>query len=574
MKIQVVLSCIILILFSFWSCRRDSDITIIEEYAASSVNGFVSNEENLAVNRAEVTINGKTFLTDNFGYFNAENISHNGKIVIQVKGNGYFDGSRTLFTRSKEKIFTQIQLIKENYPYKLVSTMGGIIEVDDAVKLDFPPNAFVDKNGKDFDGIVATGVKYLDPTLQTTYNEMPGALIGQTQNEEDVILESYGMVGVWLVDANGNSLNIKQGVKCKMSVKIPTTMLSYAPDVMPLWHFDEDKGVWVEEGTAIKKDNQYEGEVAHFSYWNCDYPRPVVYIKGKLVLRSGTPTNGMVSVKIEGQSGQRMAHANALGEFEGLVPANELLEMTVYDYCNEIILNQRFGPFVTDQDLGNIIVKNKNSDITISGIVLGCDGQPSPNAGIYLNYENQRDDYITDEFGKFSITKQNCKSSTFEIKAISNKDAKESEIIYLSSSMDNRNLILNACIKDLDEFIFMNFSNGEKFVISQNISGYEALSINSEGRIMIKFLEKAKVNSPIKSSFYFENGIFKFITPENSSSGVTKFTKLVTDFKDSKNYNEGGFQISNITKYSVQAGIEVPVETGLTATGTFRYKND
>ena len=115
MKIQVVLSCIILILFSFWSCRRDSDITIIEEFATISVNGFVSNEENLAVKKAEVIINGSTIFTDNFGYFNAENINHDGKIVIQVKGSGYFDGSRTLFTRSKEKIFTQIQLIKENY---------------------------------------------------------------------------------------------------------------------------------------------------------------------------------------------------------------------------------------------------------------------------------------------------------------------------------------------------------------------------------------------------------------------------------------------------------------------------
>ena len=41
---------------------------------------------------------------------------------------------------------------------------------------------------------------------------------------------------------------------------------------MPLWYFDEQKGMWVEEGVATKQGNQYVGTVNHFTDWNCDIP--------------------------------------------------------------------------------------------------------------------------------------------------------------------------------------------------------------------------------------------------------------------------------------------------------------
>lgn len=72
-------------------------------------------------------------------------------------------------------------------------------------------------------------------------------MIGQNQNKQDVVLESYGMIGVWLSDFNGNSLNLKPGEKCKMTTKIPETMRNYAPSLMPLWHFDESAGIWMKK---------------------------------------------------------------------------------------------------------------------------------------------------------------------------------------------------------------------------------------------------------------------------------------------------------------------------------------
>ncbi|MBK8887071.1 MAG: hypothetical protein IPN46_11195 [Saprospiraceae bacterium] len=75
MKIQIVILATILSLVSTVSCRKDTDITITEETTISGVNGFITNEENFTVGQAEVIINGTSFITDDFGYFNAEKVA-------------------------------------------------------------------------------------------------------------------------------------------------------------------------------------------------------------------------------------------------------------------------------------------------------------------------------------------------------------------------------------------------------------------------------------------------------------------------------------------------------------------
>ena len=578
MKIQIVILAIILSLFSTVSCRKDTDITITEETTISGVNGFITNEENFAVGQAEVIINGASFITDDFGYFNAENVSHNGKIVLKVNKAGYFSGSRTIFTRSNEKTFTQVSLIKQYFPYKLVSTVGRTIEMNDLVTLTFPPNAIVDKNGNNFNGFVAVVIKYLDPTLHTMYNEMPGALIGQNQNKQDVVLESYGMIGVWLSDFNGNSLNLKPGEKCKMTTKIPETMRNYAPTVMPLWHFDESAGIWIEEGSATRDGDYYVGEVSHFSYWNFDYPRPLVHIKGKLTNGGDSFTEGIVSIGIEGQNAQRTSNTNALGEFEGFVPANEKLSIQVHNSCNTLIYSSNIGPFTSDQDLGNIIVANTNSEITITGQVVGCDGLPSPNAIIRYKFLSSKNEIVADDAGRFSIKLQNCKKSIFEMDAISMNDEKQSNLIKLGTSIKYDNIVIKACDKDVDEYIRVTFSNGDKFNIFHDIHGVEGYEIISywdieKGSFKLSFDKKAIVNSPMNSQLLFKTESYQYKNLPNN--GKTTFTSFVSDYEDKINYSEGSFVLNNVTKYEQLLGGNLQVlETGLTATGTFRYKND
>ena len=64
----------------------------------------------------------------------------------------------------------------------------------------------------------------------------------------------------------GQKLNLKEGHTAEIVVQIDDSQLATAPNTITLWHFDEEKGYWKEDGVATKVGNKYVGEVSHFSW--------------------------------------------------------------------------------------------------------------------------------------------------------------------------------------------------------------------------------------------------------------------------------------------------------------------
>jgi hypothetical protein len=75
-----------------------------------------------------------------------------------------------------------------------------------------------------------------------------------------------------LESAAGEKLQISTGNTAKLNFSIPSSLQAAAPNTIALWYVDEKTGLWKEEGMATKNGNAYEGDVKHFTYWNCDYP--------------------------------------------------------------------------------------------------------------------------------------------------------------------------------------------------------------------------------------------------------------------------------------------------------------
>lgn len=105
---------------------------------------------------------------------------------------------------------------------------------------------------------------------------MPGDLRGISTDGSLKTLTTYGMAAVELTGALGELLQIAPGQKASLTMPIPVAILSNAPATIPLWSFDEAKGLWKEEGQAIKTGSNYVGDVSHFSFWNCDVPNNYV----------------------------------------------------------------------------------------------------------------------------------------------------------------------------------------------------------------------------------------------------------------------------------------------------------
>jgi hypothetical protein len=90
-----------------------------------------------------------------------------------------------------------------------------------------------------------------------------GGLNDQNQMQA---LQSFGMAIVELKDASGHPLQLAPGKKATLKLPAPAN----SPATIPLWHFNEKYGLWIQAGVATKTGDSYTAEVNHFSTWNLD----------------------------------------------------------------------------------------------------------------------------------------------------------------------------------------------------------------------------------------------------------------------------------------------------------------
>ncbi|MBQ0719505.1 MAG: thrombospondin type 3 repeat-containing protein [Gammaproteobacteria bacterium] len=119
-------------------------------------------------------------------------------------------------------------------------------------------------------------ITYLDPATDVAL--APGGDLlalpeGADPNDAPVALETFGMMEFDLVDQDGNPITDLPG-SAEVCMKAGAGLS--AGDTIPLWYYDDEKGLWIEEGqgSVVDRDGQLMicGEVSHFSWWNYDQP--------------------------------------------------------------------------------------------------------------------------------------------------------------------------------------------------------------------------------------------------------------------------------------------------------------
>ena len=116
-----------------------------------------------------------------------------------------------------------------------------------------------------------------NPNTPGDMQYFPGELEGETSDGNVTALESYGFAKIVLQDESGSYLDFKEGKSATVKFPLDPNQRLDAPSEMPLWYFDEEKGIWVEEGIAKKVCNgnicEYIGEITKVHSWhNADYP--------------------------------------------------------------------------------------------------------------------------------------------------------------------------------------------------------------------------------------------------------------------------------------------------------------
>ncbi|MFP5470634.1 MAG: carboxypeptidase-like regulatory domain-containing protein [Bacteroidia bacterium] len=375
-------------------------------YQKASFSGIVVDESNNPISGASVNIEDYSATTNEYGIFVFENVNIPEKnAFLKVTKSGYLRGSRTFNPKFQKNATLEIELLTSSVVGSFNAVTGGTISLSNGTEVTFEPNSIKYELGNNYYGNVNVSFVHLDPTDERLLQKMPGDLIGERENGDEARLISYGMISVELTDDSGKKLQIAGGKTASIKLFIPSSIEANAPNTIPLWHFDENFGIWKEEGQAAKEGSFYVGEVSHFSWWNCDDPYPKATIKGKL-LCDGVPMSG---VYIYGSSttptviGFGTVITNSDGTFEGYAPSTIDFTLTVYDGTQQTVIYNGILNLGEVLDIGTI----DYCPSRIKGNLKDCSGN-LVSGYIYLRGTNSNISSYTTT-GEFDLY---CQSST------------------------------------------------------------------------------------------------------------------------------------------------------------------
>jgi formylglycine-generating enzyme required for sulfatase activity len=271
------------------------------ETKSISLSGYVSDHNGDFLKGVLVRSGSKKVYTNLIGYFELDTVEVvNNRIILNLSKDGYFPLQRSERYRSSTSMSMSLQPKGNVHGYSahetFTATEAKQVKIGDSMSLSLPTNALVTANGEPYLGEANVDVMFLHPNYPDFSEKMPGGDMSAIASDgSSKQLVSFGIATVLLSDSTGKKLQLGNGVSATMSAIIPDNLLTDAPDTMPMWHWDEEMSIWVEEGFAEREGNYYIAEVSHFSTWNWDYGVLGGTTKGRVVDCNG---NGVADVKV------------------------------------------------------------------------------------------------------------------------------------------------------------------------------------------------------------------------------------------------------------------------------------
>lgn len=342
----------------FTACQKDLDQIepIPSETYLTHLFGIVMDHAGEPIVGAEVAFRDEVVYTDEEGSFLLRDAVVDARYNhINIQKEGFFMNTRTFRGSESKTLFLRADMIPQHFDHTIPANIPSGLDIG-TVRIDFKGGGMIFQNSSErYHGDVLVSVQYIDPLDANTGNVMPGDLSAVDEEGRLRVLESFGMLGVELRSLDGEKLQLAPGNKAIISARIPQELRQIAPDEIPLWHFDHDLGLWVEEGTAYRDSDQYIGEVSHFSFWNFDVARESVVIRGRIQDQNGVGlANMQIKIVREGERRGGTGYTDYDGYFSGPIERGAPLTLVISSPCSpdDIIFKDVIGPIYEETDLG------------------------------------------------------------------------------------------------------------------------------------------------------------------------------------------------------------------------------
>jgi len=586
-KVQL-LACSFLLLGVFFSCKKIDNAVITGQPAdfskkvTASVNGFVTNENNLPVAGASVQYGESFSLTNRYGYFEIKNatVTEN-PAPVTVKLAGYFKGIKTFMAKAGKNNFCRIKLIPQVNAGDVDASSGGNVTLSNGLIVALPSNAVVDAVTKTaYIGTIHVSSAWLNPVANDLDQIMPGDLRGLNQNGVLKSLTTFGMAAVELTGNAGQLLQIADGKKATLTFPLPNTIAAAAPATIPLWYFDEAKGLWIEEGVAAKTGNAYVGDVKHFSYWNCDIPNATVPVSFTITDSAMHPLP-YIYFSLTPVAPNSVGHISGYTDETGLVQvpvaANTSYKLQLSSNACTIAFayTTEFSVQENSVGLGDIIF-HEGYTTTISGTATDCNNNPLANGLVIFKNGYYFEAVPTNSDGSFSRTSLMCGSNS-QITVVAQDPISQQESRghnYTVQAGINNNLgNVQACGTSTAQFIdftingrrFVSIGSGSLTTVSSGpmstrdssfttVTSYLCEVINNQpdtSRVLNLWFNMYNPEAPDNHHYIYENIVFRMSNNESLTNGNIRLASLA--------YIMNALDFSNcvpvnMTEYSTTSG--------------------
>ncbi|MFZ9660461.1 MAG: LamG-like jellyroll fold domain-containing protein [Chitinophagaceae bacterium] len=463
MKNYVYVLIVFLYSFILESCSKEYSRSIsqsnwaIQDQMTTKANfqGFIFDVNNQPLSGAFVNAGDRSTATNEEGVFFIDQASVSAyNAVVTITKPGYFTCVKSLRLSAGDDNVIKVQLVEKKLSGAFAAKDGGTVSLESGTSVSIPANGLVDGlSSQPYTGNVKVYMHWMDPSNVNILNQMPGELRGINTSGDERMIITYGMTTVELEGEEGQKLQLAKGTEAKLTFEVPTNMEIQAPLNIPLWYYDEKNGRWFEEGMAKLIDGKYEGQVKHFTTWNCDapYDQPMIKFCLKVKDEYDVPyANAHILVRRANDRWGGHGYTNGQGLLCGLIPANTplILEILGEAGCEQTVLSKPIGPYKEDIELDSVVVKrNPEKMITVTGSVIDCNGKPVKEG--YVQGKISYRAYIGKVIdGKFEFTVGRCPSDNeLTIFAVDNDTKKLTDRITQKFNGNKANIgTLTACV--------------------------------------------------------------------------------------------------------------------------------
>lgn len=319
---------------------NDNDSTVQPEVVEQqqTISGIITDADGNPLNAATVIIGDQTLTTTNTGAYSTRTNNIESKTIVLVKKSGYLTTAREVIILPEQSYKLDIALSADQVTTAFASSAGISELLISGAKVSIPANAIVTADGDDYTGTVNIAANYYNPDSLAGARAFAQPFVGQDDDgSESTHLITVGVIDVKLTDpATGLELDLKEGTAATLIY--PEASTDQDIPSIPLWYYDEEKTVWVIDGSADRQaDGSYKGEVSHFTLWNLDIPLGQYYAILEGCVIDANTKQPYVKDDFGGQVTGRGSFfssggADSNGKFSIKVPFNTPLTLSPYGY--------------------------------------------------------------------------------------------------------------------------------------------------------------------------------------------------------------------------------------------------